>query len=116
MAQFSTAAREAKKEAAVNFSAIAKSAKFQQLLQQKKAFILPWSIFFFVFYFALPIMTSYSKVLNTPAIGSITWAWVFASAQFIMTWGLCMLYTRKSVQFDSLVEEIKEEARGGERP
>ncbi len=116
MAQLTTAARETKKQTAINYQAIARSGKFQQLLQKKKAFILPWSIFFFVFYFMLPVMTSYSKVLNTPAIGAITWAWVFAFAQFIMTWALCVLYTKKSAEFDTVVEEIKQEAKGGTRP
>ncbi|MFX6163944.1 DUF485 domain-containing protein, partial [Acinetobacter baumannii] len=91
------------KQAVVDYQAIARSGKFQQLLQRKKAFILPWSIFFFVFYFMLPVMTSYSKVLNTPAVGAITWAWVFAFAQFIMTWALCILYTKKSAEFDTIV-------------
>ena len=115
MAQFSSSARETKKQTAIDYAAIARSSKFQQLVQKKKAFILPWSIFFFVFYFLLPIMTSYSKVLNTPAIGAITWAWVFAFAQFIMTWALCILYTKKSVKFDQVVDEIKQEANGGNR-
>ena len=52
------------------------------------------SIFFLVF-IALPILTSYSKVLNTPAFGDVTWAWVFAFSQFIMTWALCMIYSKK---------------------
>jgi len=96
-----------------DYKAIVRSAKFHELLQKKKNFILPMSIFFFVFYFALPIMTSYTKILNAPAVGAITWAWVFAFAQFVMTWTLCILYTRKSKQFDSMVEQIKEEAKRG---
>ena len=52
------------------------------------------SIFFLVF-IVLPILTSYSKVLNTSAFGDVTWAWVFAFAQFIMTWALCMIYSKK---------------------
>ena len=34
-------------------------------------------------------------MLNTPAFGDVTWAWVFAFAQFIMTWALCMIYSKK---------------------
>jgi uncharacterized membrane protein (DUF485 family) len=110
-------AQQARKEASnkdgLDYKTVVQSAKFQQLLQRKRSFILPMSIFFFVFYFALPIMTSYSKVLNTPAIGAISWAWVFAFAQFIMTWTLCILYTKKARQFDEIVEEIKQEAQKG---
>jgi uncharacterized membrane protein (DUF485 family) len=100
----------------LDYTAIVQSTKFQQLLKAKKSFIIPLSIFFFAFYFALPIMTSYSKVLNTPAFGPVSWAWVFAFAQFIMTWTLCILYTKKAVSFDQMVEEIVEESQqGGKR-
>lgn len=109
-------ARKEKAEGAtIDYQAIIKSATFQELLHKKKSFILPMSIFFFLFYFALPLMTSYTKVLNTPAIGSISWAWIFAFAQFVMTWTLCMIYTKKAKQFDTLVDEIKETHNGGMR-
>ncbi|MDD9266098.1 DUF485 domain-containing protein [Paenibacillus sp. GCM10023248] len=91
------------------YSEIVRSESFQKLLAKKKRFILPMSIFFLVFYFVLPIMTSYTKVLNEPAIGSITWAWLFAFAQFIMTWVLCSLYSRKAAEFDALSDRIKAE-------
>ena len=64
---------------------------------------------FLLFYFALPILTSYTDVLNHPAIGPITWAWVFAFAQFVMTWVLCILYSRKAAQFDRMVDDIKKD-------
>lgn len=99
-------------QSATNYKAIIQSESFQELLRRKKAFILPSSIFFFVFYFSLPILTSYFTVLNTKAFGAISWAWVFAFAQFIMTWGLCILYTRRARQFDVLVEKIKQETGG----
>jgi uncharacterized membrane protein (DUF485 family) len=81
-------------------------------MHQKKKFIVPMSIFFMVFYFALPIMTVYSTVLNKPAFASVSWAWVFAFAQFVMTIALCMIYTRKARKFDEIVEKIKKETRG----
>ncbi|HJV46280.1 MAG TPA: DUF485 domain-containing protein [Bacillota bacterium] len=99
----------------LDYSEIANSPQFKELLSKKKAFIVPMTIFFFVFYFTLPVMTSYSKVLNTPAIGSITWAWVFAFAQFIMTWTLCIIYTKKARGFDHMVDNIIEKSikKGG---
>lgn len=98
----------------VDYSAIARSEKFQRLMQQKRNFIVPMCIFFFVFYYTLPIMTSYSNVLNTPAIGSITWAWIYAFGQFIMTWALCMIYSKKAASFDKATEEIiEDQSKGG---
>ena len=65
-----------------------------------------------VFYFSLPVLTSYSTVLNSNAFGAISWAWVLAFAQFIMTWTLCVLYSKKAATFDILVEKIVKEAKG----
>lgn len=90
----------------VDFEGIAKSEKFGQLMNEKKRFLVPLTIFFLVFYFMLPILTSYSTILNTPAIGPITWTWVYAFAQFIMTWVLCMIYVRKATRFDQMADEI----------
>ncbi|QPA31789.1 DUF485 domain-containing protein [Thermaerobacillus caldiproteolyticus] len=97
----------------IDYSQIVQSPSFQRLMRTKKQFILPLSLFFLAFYFALPILTSYSKALNNPAIGSISWAWIFAFAQFIMTWTLCVLYSRRAAHFDEMVEQIKREIKEG---
>lgn len=97
----------------IDYSKVVQSASFQQLMREKRGFILPFSLFFLAFYFTLPILTSYSTVLNTPAFGSISWAWVFAFAQFIMTWVLCMLYSKRAAHFDEIVEKMKQEVKGG---
>lgn len=108
-----------KPQAQHDYEAIAASAEFQTLVQKKNRFLLPVTVFFLLFYFALPLLTSFSTVLNRPAIGDISWVWVFAGAQFIMTWSLCMLYVRKANQFDeeanSILEneqDVKERERG----
>lgn len=99
------------KAKSLNFSEIAQSPKFRSLMSRKKAFLLPMSLFFLAFYFTLPILTSYTTVLNRSAFGPVTWAWMFAFAQFIMTWALCMLYSRKSNEYDRMIEDIKQELR-----
>ncbi|ARA97396.1 MULTISPECIES: DUF485 domain-containing protein [Geobacillus] len=97
----------------VDYEALAQSAMFRGLIQEKKAFIIPATIFFFAFYFTLPILTSYSNVLNAPAIGPVSWAWLFAFAQFVMTWALCILYSKRAAKFDEIVEQMKQEAKEG---
>jgi uncharacterized membrane protein (DUF485 family) len=102
-------------QTSLDYTKIVQSESFKYLMQAKRKFILPLSLFFLAFYFTLPILTSYSTVLNNPALGSISWAWIFAFAQFIMTWTLCSLYSRRAAQFDELVEKIKREvSKGGE--
>lgn len=105
-------AKETEVSASADYTKIVQSQSFQELLRKKRNFIVPLSIFFMVFYFTLPILTSYSKVLNSIAFGAISWAWIFAFAQFIMTWTLCILYSRKAATFDQLVEKIVKEAKG----
>lgn len=89
-----------------DYVAVEKSEQFQQLMQNRKKFILPYTIFFMVFYFLLPIFTSYTTFLNKPAIGDISWVWLFAFAQFVMTFALCIVYVKKSAAFDKQAEQI----------
>jgi uncharacterized membrane protein (DUF485 family) len=105
--------RSFKERAEIDYTQIAQSSSFQQLMRAKKNFILPLTLFFLIFYFSLPVLTSYSKVLNSPAIGPISWGWLFAFAQFIMTWALCTLYSKRAAKFDEIVEQIKQEAKEG---
>lgn len=105
-------AKDQKESASTNYTEIVQSQSFQELLRKKRKFIVPLSIFFMVFYFSLPVLTSYSTVLNSNAFGAISWAWVLAFAQFIMTWTLCVLYSKKAATFDILVEKIVKEAKG----
>lgn len=110
MAMNESAVKKRSEAVDLDYTKVVQSSSFKELMQQKKAFIIPMSIFFMVFYFALPIMTAYSTVLNTTAFASISWAWVFAFAQFIMTVSFCMIYTRKARKFDEMVEKITKEA------
>lgn len=102
---------QGRENSAIDFTKVVQSQKFQELLKKKRNFILPLSIFFFVFYFTLPITTAYSTVLNQEAFLHMNWAWVFAFAQFVMTWTLCTLYTKKAKSFDAIAEEIKKDIR-----
>lgn len=93
-------------EQKTKYEKIAERRDFKHLVQTKNKFIVPVSIFFLIFYFSLPLLTSYTTILNVSAIGSISWVWLFALAQFIMTWVLCMLYVKKANQFDHMANEI----------
>ncbi|MCM3568292.1 DUF485 domain-containing protein [Neobacillus mesonae] len=94
-----------------DYTSIVQSSSFQKLLSEKKKFIIPFTIFFFCFYFALPILTSYSTILNHKFVGNISWAWVFAFLQFVMTWALCMIYYKKAGKFDDMTKQVIEERR-----
>ncbi|SDN56622.1 Uncharacterized membrane protein, DUF485 family [Psychrobacillus sp. OK028] len=95
-----------------NYSAIAESMEFKVLKKKKNKFILPITIFFLLSYILLPILTSYTTILNNNAFGDIAWVWVYALALFVMTWVLCMIYVRRANDFDKEAQKIfdKEEA------
>ncbi|WP_010650395.1 DUF485 domain-containing protein [Oceanobacillus massiliensis] len=106
MAELKQVADRGKSE--VDFEKVESSPQFQQFMANKKKFIVPVTIFFLVFYFLLPILTSYTTFLNTPAVGDISWVWIFAVAQFIMTWVVCSIYVKKAASFDEEVDRIIE--------
>ncbi|WP_046174894.1 DUF485 domain-containing protein [Domibacillus indicus] len=89
-----------------DYETIADSPEFKSLVKRKNKFLLPVTVFFLLFYFSLPVLTSFSTVLNKPAIGDITWVWILALAQFVMTWTLCMIYVKKANGFDSEADEV----------
>lgn len=92
---------------------ISESPEFKTLVKKKNKFILPMTIFFLLFYFTLPLLTSFTKVLHQKAFGDITWVWVFAFAQFIMVWTLVTIYVKKAENFDKDAEVIIAKAKDG---
>ncbi|TFJ91893.1 DUF485 domain-containing protein [Lentibacillus salicampi] len=90
----------------VDFEEVEESEQFKSFMQNKKKFIIPYTIFFLIFYFLLPVLTSYTTFLNTPLVGDISWVWVFAFAQFVMTWVLCTIYVKKAASFDNQADQI----------
>lgn len=96
------------------FVNISNSSEFKTLIKRKKTFLVPMTIFFMLFYFALPLLTSYTKILHQKAIGDITWVWVFAFAQFIMVWALATIYVYKANRFDTDAEVIVEKTKRGD--
>ncbi|WP_119065702.1 DUF485 domain-containing protein [Rubrobacter indicoceani] len=88
---------------------------FKQLIASKKAFIIPALIFFLIFYFGLPVLTGFTTILNASAIGPVSWAYVYAFAQFIMTWTLLHLYVSQANKWDVLVDQARvQAAKAGE--
>ncbi|MED0672599.1 DUF485 domain-containing protein [Aneurinibacillus aneurinilyticus] len=88
------------------YTTLIQTTDFQELIQKKKEFIIPMSIFFFVFYFTLPILAAYTDILTKQAIGHITWAWVYALMQFVLVWVSGYVYVKKSEKLDISAKKI----------
>jgi uncharacterized membrane protein (DUF485 family) len=89
---------------------VERTSAFRELTQKRKAFIVPATIFFFVFYFGLPFLTAFTTVLDVNVIGAINLAWIYAFAQFAMTWILMHLYVNRANRWDDLVDQARHEA------
>src|SRR3954447_2155685 len=95
-----------KKEKGIPYKRLIQTEEFRDLLQKKKSFIIPTTIFFLIFYFTLPLLAAYTKVLHTEILGPITGAWIFAGLQFLLVWICGFIYVKKSENYDNLAKVI----------
>lgn len=94
------------KQAEVPYQELVQTEEFQTVVKQKRAFILPVTIFFLTFYFLLPILAAYTNILKRQAIFGITWAWVYALMQFVVVWVGGIVYVKKSEKYDNLAKIV----------
>ncbi len=93
---------------------VAAMSEFRALLAAKRRFIVPATIFFIVYYFALPILVGYApSFMDTKIIGVVNLAYLFALSQFFMAWILAGLYLRKAGVFDSMAQQILAKLKSG---
>jgi len=95
---------------------IERTSAFRELMQRKKAFIIPATIFFLTFYFGLPVLAAFTTLLNFQVIGAISGAYVYAFAQFAMTWILMHLYVSQANKWDGIIDRARHEAAETEVP
>ncbi|HSV14640.1 MAG TPA: DUF485 domain-containing protein [Tepidisphaeraceae bacterium] len=96
---------------------IAESEEFKDLMAAKARFIVPATMFFVVYYFALPVLVGYApELMSRRVIGVVNVAYLFALSQFFMAWILAWLYVRAAGRFDRMakriLENIKPEPKG----
>lgn len=86
---------------------VAAFAEFKALLAAKRRFIIPATIFFVVYYFALPILVGYAPEFMARKVwGAVNLAYLFALSQFFMAWILAALYLRAAGRFDQMAHQI----------
>ena len=86
------------------------TASFKELVRQKHAFLVPTVVFVFLFFIALPVLSIFTNVLDGKVIGAITWAYLYAFAQFFLAWIVTFVYWRKAGRWDELASRAREEA------
>ncbi len=91
-----------------------KDPDFQALTRQKVHFIVPATIFFIIYYFALPVSVGYfSGLMETKIIGSINLAYLFALSEFVMAWVLTGMYVRRARIWDDKAAAIVAKVKSG---
>lgn len=90
----------------LDYERIIETPEFKKLVKKKNRFLTPYVIAFFAIYLMLPIMTGYTSILETRAIGWMTWTWVYAFGLFVMVWVFTQIYVKKARDFDNDIDQI----------
>ena len=96
-----------------DWTAIEATPEFRALVASKRRFIVPATIFFIVYYFALPVLVGYFPgLMSRDVVGRINVAYLFALSQFAMAWVVMALYVRRARDFDAQEHAVVERAAG----
>jgi uncharacterized membrane protein (DUF485 family) len=96
-----------------DWAAIERTPEFRALVRTKRVFIIPATLFFVVYYFALPALVGYwPDLMSTRVAGNINLAYLFALSQFVMAWVIMALYVRRAQRYDRMVEQLLAGVKG----
>ncbi len=90
----------------IDWDEIAADADFKKLLVAKIRFIAPTTIFFLVYYFALPILVGWFPEFMKTKVGNVNYAYLFALSQFLMAWVVAAIYVGKAAGWDKAADAI----------
>jgi len=80
---------------------IVRDPDFAALVRRKATLILPATLFFVIYYFALPVAAGwFPDFMRKEIWGRVNVAYLFALSQFLMTWGLAFLYVWAAAGWD----------------
>jgi uncharacterized membrane protein (DUF485 family) len=97
----------------IDWEAAEQSPEFRELVRRKRAFVIPATAFFLIWYFGFIILAGYAPDFMGEEflVDGLTVGYVLALTQFVMTWGLAAWYLRKSDRvFDPLATRAAERA------
>ena len=110
-----TAEQAPSREEVAQWEGLERTDEFRQLTRARRSFVIPATIFFLAFYFALPLANGLAPgLMKTNVVGHINIAYLFALSQFIMAWVLAWLYIRRANHLiDPLAERVRQRAARG---
>jgi uncharacterized membrane protein (DUF485 family) len=97
-----------------DWTAIEQSSEFQSLVRAKMRFVVPATVFFVAYYFALPILVGYFPgVMERKVSGNINVAYLFALSEFAMAWTIMALYVRNARATDIAEQRMLNDLKDG---
>lgn len=110
-----TASNSAEAARRDEWARIEHSPEFVDLVRAKARFVVPATIFFLAYFFALPILDGYApRLMEHDVFGHFNVAYLFALSQFAMTWIVMALYLQRARVFDAQAEKIVAEVKHGD--
>ena len=92
-----------------DWEGLAATEEFRRLIKAKHAFIIPATVFFVVYYFALPYLVGYyPELMQRKVWGEMNWAYLFALSQFFMAWTLAAIYVVVAAGWDRKAKALLE--------
>ena len=90
-----------------DWNRIASDPDFHALQRAKRRFIVPATIFFLIYYMALPILVGYwPEAMKKTVWGKVNLAYLFAFSQFIMAWVLAAIYVKVAAGWDRRAADV----------
>ena len=103
-------------EHAHDWNAVEADPDFRRLKAEKRRFLIPATLFFIVYYFALPVLVGYfPEAMSRDVFGEVNVAYLFALSQFFMAWALMWAYVPRARGFDAVAERVAGRVAGGAR-
>jgi len=93
----------------VNWEQLESKPEFRSMLGHKARFIISATIFFLIYYLALPVLVGYwPDLMKKKLWGEVNVAYVFALSQFFMAWIMAFIYVRVAAKWDKEAAQVIE--------
>jgi uncharacterized membrane protein (DUF485 family) len=108
-----TTGRMPAEEAVTASEAVAKDPEMVELENRHRRFVWPITIFFLVYYLALPILAGTAPdLMGTKVFGEFTFGYLFALSEFLMAFVVAWVYARWAAsRMDPLATDLREKLR-----
>lgn len=106
MQEIKRANEEAKRVQNTFLKEFGRNPEFKQLVKERQRFLFTTTFIFLALYISLPILTSFTTLLNVKVYGEITLVWIYALSLFVMTIVLCSFYIRQATKHDVKMEAL----------